>query len=296
MLLGVCNMGNKNKLPDMLTKEQLVKLFENMYIPKCSIACFMALMCGLRIREICSLEVQDIDLQRRQIKVKDSKNPRRKQQGDYGKDRIIPFPEAATNSIKKWLSIIEGGKYFISSDKSPDKPLRTKTLHEWFKEARKRANLDLKDYEYTEKKTGKQKAVYKFRFHHLRHYYAQYVYERTRDLYAVAGLLGHNQITTTQIYAKISDKTKKETVDFAFNIPMQTKIISQNPSKSQNYNIPTIAISNKQKRSPVELLEERFAKGEISASDFQTALRLLKVRKDYLNENETNKSEEIKYN
>jgi hypothetical protein len=44
-------MSNRNKLPDMLTKEQLVKLFENMIIPKCSIACFMALMCGLRIRE-----------------------------------------------------------------------------------------------------------------------------------------------------------------------------------------------------------------------------------------------------
>jgi hypothetical protein len=53
-------MSNRNKLPDMLTKEQLVKLFENMIIPKCSIACFMALMCGLRVREACRLEVLDI--------------------------------------------------------------------------------------------------------------------------------------------------------------------------------------------------------------------------------------------
>src|SRR3989344_9580569 len=100
-------MGNKNKLPDMLNKEQLVQLFEAMYMPKLSIACFVALMCGLRIREVCRLEVQDIDLARRIIKVRDSKNPNRKKQGDYGKDRIIPLPEASISPIKKWLSVIE---------------------------------------------------------------------------------------------------------------------------------------------------------------------------------------------
>lgn len=289
-------MSKKNKLPDNLTKEQLIKLFENMHIPKCSIACFMALMCGLRVREVCRLEVQDIDLQRRQIKVRDSKNPNRKKQ-DYGKDRIIPIPLIAINPIKKWLSIIEGGKYFIPSEKSPDNPLRTKTLHEWFREAREKANLNFKEYEYIEKGTGKTKAIYKFRFHHLRHYYATYVYERTRDLYAVAGLLGHNQVSTTQIYAKLSDKTKKDTVDFAFNTPIKTQIFEQNPVSALNYNIPEVAKDKIKDKTPIEILEERFAKGEISASDYQTALRLLKVRKDYLNENETTKpTKEIETN
>lgn len=287
---------NKNKLPDMLSKDQLIKLFENMFIPKLSIACFMSLMCGLRIREVCRLEVQDIDLQRKQIKIRDSKNSRRKTQ-QYGKDRIIPLPEISISPIIKWLSIIEEGKYFLPSEKSPDMHLRTKTLHEWFKETRKRAGLNFKEYEYIEKHTGKKKAVYKFRFHHLRHYYAQYVYERTRDLYAVAGLLGHNQVTTTQVYAKVSDKTKKETVDFAFNTPIKTKIFENNPISALNYNIPEIAKDKIKDKTPVQLLEERFARGEISASDFQTALRLLKVKKDYFNENEiSNPYKETEHN
>ncbi len=46
-------------------------------------------------------------------------------------------------------------------------------------------------------------------------------------------------------------------------------------------------------KSPIEILEDRFARGEISAVDFQTALRLLKARKDYLNDNE-NKAEPYK--
>ncbi|MCD4759359.1 tyrosine-type recombinase/integrase [archaeon] len=284
---------SNNKLPDMMNKEQLTKLFESMYIPKLSIACFMALMCGLRVREVCNILTQDIDLQRRTLKIRDSKNPNRKKQG-YGKDRIQPIPEIAISPIKKWLTIIEGGKYFLPSMNSPDKALRTKTLHEWFKEARERANLDMKEYEYTEKSTKRKKAVYKFRFHHLRHFYAQYVYDITRDLYAVANLLGHNQVTTTQIYAKVSDKTKKDTVDFAFNTPIKTQIFEKNPANALNYNIPEIAKEKAQNKSPIEILEDRFAKGEISAIDFQTAIRLLKVRKDYLNENEPNR--EIEYN
>jgi len=220
-------MANRNKLPDMLTKEQLLKLFENMLIPKCSIACFMALMCGLRIREVCRLEILDIDLERRIIKIRDSKDPNRAKHGGYGKDRIVPIPQIAISPIQKWLSIIEGGKYFLSAENCPDKPLVPKTLHIWFAETRKRASLDIPERvsEYVKPtQFRKQTTLYKYRFHHFRHFYATYVYEKTRDLYAVADLLGHNQVTTTQIYAKVSDKTKKESVDFAFNNPIKTKL------------------------------------------------------------------------
>ncbi len=276
-------MSNKNKLPDMLTKEQLMKLFESMFIPKLSIACFVSLMCGLRVNEICTLQINDIDLEKRVIKIRNSKNPNRSKQG-YGKDRIIPIPIMAISPIKKWLSIIEGGKWFLPSEKSPDSHLMKKSLHEWFAEARKRANLDIPDQIIQYKKPTKYRketTIYKYRFHHLRHFYAQYVYEKTRDLYAVANLLGHNQVTTTQIYAKVSDKTKKESVDFAFNTPMKTKLFEENPVNALNYNIPQIA---KREKNPIEILEERFARGEISDIEFANKLRLLKLRQDYIKE------------
>tara|TARA_Y100000310_G_scaffold310732_1_gene356257 strand:- start:79 stop:945 length:867 start_codon:yes stop_codon:yes gene_type:complete len=287
---------SQNKLPDNLTNEQLVKLFDNMFIPKLSIASFVALMCGLRVNEICNLQVLDIDFEKRRLKIRDSKNTNRKKQG-YGKDRIVPIPEIAISPIKKWLSVIEGGKWFIPSEKSPDKPLRKKTLHVWFAEARARANLDIPERVVKYKKPSKYRdktTIYKYRFHHLRHYYATYVYEKTRDLYAVADLLGHNQITTTQIYAKISDKTKRETVDFAFNTPIKTKIFEKNPSQALNYSIPEVA----KNKTPIQLLEERFARGEISAPDFQTAMRLLKVKKDYFdNGKQTNEPDrEVRFN
>jgi len=122
-------MGNKSKLPDIFTKEELIKLFEAMFRPKCVIACFVALMCGLRVREVCNLQISDMNLERRIIKIRDSKNPNRKKQGNYGKDRIVPIPEIAISPIKKWLDVVEGGKWFLPSAKSPDLKLRTKTLH-----------------------------------------------------------------------------------------------------------------------------------------------------------------------
>lgn len=287
-------MGNRNKLPDMMTKEQLVKLFESMYMPKLSIACFVAVMCGLRVREVCRLQVGDIDLERRVIKIRDSKNPNRAKQGEYGKDRIVPIPQCAVSPISKWLDIIQGGKWFLPSAKSPDLYLRTKTLHEWFKEARRRAGLNEVEYVAKYKKTNPcnnkdVKPIYKFRFHHLRHFFAQYVYNKTRDLYAVANLLGHNQVTTTQIYAKVSDKAMKETIDFAFNNPIRTKIFEQNPKQAFAYTIPEVA---KREKTPFEELEQRFARGEISAIDFQTSIKLLKAGKQYLNEEEDIKENE----
>lgn len=286
---------SNNKLPDNLTKEQLVKLFENMLTPKCSIACFMALMMGLRVSEICNLQIADVDLENRRIKIKNSKNPNRSKQG-YGKDRIVDIPLIAVSPISKWISIIEGGKWVIPSENTPDRHLPIKTLHAWFNDARNRSGLSIVDYlaKYNKPtKYRKETTIYKYRFHHLRHFYATYVYEKTRDIYAVSTLLGHNQVSTTQIYAKISDKQRKETIDFAFNTPLISKQIQTNPTKQPNFAIPQITTKEK---TPIEVLEERFARGEISDIEFQNKLRLLKLRKEYLKQNGEEYEEEIRTN
>jgi len=48
-----------------------------------------------------------------------------------------------------------------------------------------------------------------------------------------------------------------------------------------NYSIPTIA---KRDKTPIEILEERYARGDISDIDFANKLRLLKLRQDYIKE------------
>lgn len=278
---------SSNKLPHILSKEHIEKLFRAVYISKLAIAMFIALMCGLRVMEVARLEITDINLQDRKLFIRNSKNPNRSKSG-YGKDRIVPIPACAIPIIKMWLSVVEGHtKWFIPSDKSSELHVSKGYLERGFAEARIKSGLNSVEYNIKFKEGAKSvnnnRNQYHIKWHSLRHFYATYVYEKTRDIYSVSKLLGHNQVSTTQIYAKCSEKMLKENVDFAFNVPVRTRIFQENPVNALNYSLPDIA---KKEKTPVEILENRFARGEISASDYQTALRLLKIRKDYLTENE----------
>ena len=50
----------------------------------------------------------------------------------------------------------------------------------------------------------------KISFHNFRHSYATLQLANSTDIYTVSKLLGHKNVATTQIYAKVIDKTKIE--------------------------------------------------------------------------------------
>jgi integrase/recombinase XerC len=54
-----------------------------------------------------------------------------------------------------------------------------------------------------------------FSIHSLRHTFATRLYQRTGDLYLVQRALGHRQITTTEVYARVSDDSLREAVSSA---------------------------------------------------------------------------------
>jgi len=55
-------------------------------------------------------------------------------------------------------------------------------------------------------------------FHTARHTFATLILEATGDLYTVSKLLGHKQISTTQVYAKIVDSKKQDAVNLLPNL------------------------------------------------------------------------------
>jgi integrase/recombinase XerC len=54
--------------------------------------------------------------------------------------------------------------------------------------------------------------------HSLRHTFATRLYEKTGDLYLVQRALGHRNITTTEIYAKVSDERLRWAVSAATSL------------------------------------------------------------------------------
>jgi integrase/recombinase XerC len=52
----------------------------------------------------------------------------------------------------------------------------------------------------------------RFSIHSLRHTFACRLYRKTGDLYIVQRALGHRQITTTEVYARVSDDALRTAV------------------------------------------------------------------------------------
>lgn len=55
-------------------------------------------------------------------------------------------------------------------------------------------------------------------FHTARHTHATMLLTLGVDLYTVSKLLGHTNIQTTQVYAKLVDESKKKAIDLIPNI------------------------------------------------------------------------------
>ena len=100
--------------------------------------------------------------------------------------RILSKQEAAKPSLNLHRTFPENSVFFV-----PKQPVVDKQLKKWAREA------------------GITKTV---SFHKSRHTFATLALSSGVDLYTTSKLLGHKNIQTTQIYAKVVDEKKKQAV------------------------------------------------------------------------------------
>lgn len=131
-----------------------------------------ALNTGMRKSEILSLKIQDIDFQRRICTVMKSKNKEK---------RGIPLNASAMEVLIRRSKVIPISGYIFAT--SNGTKIMPRNLNRGFVKALTKAGIE------------------NFRFHDLRHTFATRLTQHGTDIYKIAKLLGHKDISTTQRYA-----------------------------------------------------------------------------------------------
>jgi integrase/recombinase XerD len=182
--LRLPSIKHEKKLPVVLSKEEVWAMLQNAKLLKHRILIGLLYGCGLRCMEARSVRLQDLDFDRKQLKVV---------QGKGKKDRYVPLS----------VHLIRGLKKYIEAEKPQDYLFNGQPVE--------RAGGDF-DSRYSQrgvqwavkqvaKAAGVKKEVHT---HTLRHSYATHLLEDGMDIMTLKDLLGHQNIETTMEYLQIA--------------------------------------------------------------------------------------------
>lgn len=146
---------------------------------------------GMRIAELIGLNIRDVDFGAELIKVR----------GKRGKERLVPLGSFATKALNNYLGIREE-KFGSLKEAIFLNKFGNRVSDRWM---RKRLESYLKQ-------TGILKPATP---HTLRHSFATHLLNRGADLRSVQELLGHEKLSTTQIYTHITPKRLKQVYEKA---------------------------------------------------------------------------------
>jgi len=164
-------------LPKVLSQAEIKRLFAVTENIKHRLILKVAYGLGLRVSEIVNMMLTDIDSDRMLVHIKNAKGK---------KDRYVPLPHNLLHELRTYYKIYKPKKYLFEGQYAA--PYAIRSAQVVFKNALKKAHIN--------KPIG---------IHGLRHSYATHLLEYGTDMTFIQKLLGHNQIKTTQVYAKVSN-------------------------------------------------------------------------------------------
>lgn len=182
----------ERKLPKVLSSEQVELLLEQ---PKCvdlkgyrdKAMLELVYATGIRVTELISLNLNDVDLENGYIKCV-GKN----------KERVIPIGSLAVNALKEY---VDKSRSILLKDENDQALFVNVNGHRltrqgfWkiIKQYKTQANIDVDITPHT-----------------LRHSFAVHLLENGAELRAIQEMLGHSDISSTQVYAQIEQNRIKD--------------------------------------------------------------------------------------
>lgn len=166
----------------------------------------MLYFCGLRAAELVGLNVQDVNLRNRYVRVL----------GKGRKERLVPFTEECKNDVQEYLDNLRPELLKIQNKPTPALFLPDYTYTSDTEEkAKKEPRMTTRGLEYIldkiEEKTGTFVGLHP---HILRHSFATHLLDNGADLKVIQELLGHSSLNATQVYTHVSvEAMKQEYID-----------------------------------------------------------------------------------
>ena len=182
-MLGVAkHIRRPDQLPVVLSTDEVARLLECAPNFKFKVMLTLCYSAGLRVSELVSLKVGDIDSSRMVIRV---------QQGKGRKDRYTILSPQVLPMLRQWY--LEAGKpkkWLFPSPVVDDQPLSVNVVRWAVKKAAKDAGITKNVSPHT-----------------LRHCFATHLLEARMDIRHIQILLGHTRIESTSHYARLAIKS-----------------------------------------------------------------------------------------
>ena len=179
------------KLPVILSREEVARLLAATDNLKHQTALSVAYGAGLRVSEVVSLKISDIDSQRMTLRI---------EQGKGSKDRYAMLSPVLLERLRAWWKfahvqgkMLQGGWLFPGLD--PIDPLSTRQLNRAVHAAAEAAGI-----------------TKRVSMHTLRHSFATHLLEQKVDIRIIQVLLGHKKLETTSLYAQVATDMLREVI------------------------------------------------------------------------------------
>lgn len=164
-------------LPKVMSMNQIKNLLLAVKNDKHRLMMLLGYGCGLRIGDVLTLQVKNINFDRRQIFIR---------QGKGQKDRVVMLPESVVPSLIKYINL-EKPDHWLFRGQQKGKPYAESSLRAIFRRACNATGLS-NDH----------------KFHTLRHSFATHLMESGTQQRLIQKLLGHKNPKTTEIYTHVS--------------------------------------------------------------------------------------------
>jgi len=173
-------VGEPRKIPVVLNPEEVARLLEAAPGPKHKAALSVAYGAGLRVSEVASLKISDVDSKRMLLRI---------EQGKGRKDRLAMLSPQLLELLRDWWRIARP-KAWLFPGQNPVNHITVRQLNRAVHAAADMAKI-------TKRVTP----------HTLRHSFATHLLEQNTDIRVIQVLLGHAKLETTALYARVATNT-----------------------------------------------------------------------------------------